>query len=57
MIERGLVDFVATDAHGVHNRPPVLSKAYREVVRQFDVQTARRLFYENPQKILNSIPE
>ncbi len=56
MIEKGLVDFVATDAHGTHNRPPILSKAFREVIRQFDAGTAKRLFYSNPQEILNSIP-
>ena len=56
LIDKGQVEFVATDSHGVSRRPPVLSKAYREVLRQFDRATADRLFYQNPRKILDAIP-
>jgi protein-tyrosine phosphatase len=53
MIDEGLIDFVATDAHNAKRRPPILSKAYREVVRQFDTPTANRLFFTNPQMVLD----
>jgi tyrosine-protein phosphatase YwqE len=52
MIKEGIVDFVASDAHNSKTRPPILSKAYREVKREFDVETADRLFFHNPRKIL-----
>jgi protein-tyrosine phosphatase len=55
MIDLDLVDFVASDGHGVTKRPPVLSKAYREVARQFDRATADRLFYDNPMKIVRAV--
>jgi protein-tyrosine phosphatase len=52
MIEKGLVDFVASDAHNTGTRPPVLSKAYAEVKKRFGEETAEMLFYENPGTIL-----
>ncbi len=52
MIERGLADIVATDAHNADTRPPVLSRAYREVKKSFGENMARKLFFENPGKIL-----
>lgn len=54
MIDEGLIDFVATDAHNARRRPPILSKAYREVTRQFDTPTADRLFFTNPQMVLDA---
>lgn len=54
MTEKNLVDFVATDSHGVRRRRPILSKAYREIARQFDRTVADRLFYHNPRKILDA---
>ena len=55
MIEKGLVDFVATDAHDCRKRPPQLSAAYREVEALFDYETARRLFRLNQERILEAI--
>ena len=57
MIEKGFVDFIASDAHSTGHRAPVLSKAYNEVQRQFGKELAREIFFENPQKILESITE
>lgn len=52
MIEKGLADFVASDAHNTSTRAPVLSKAYAEVKKRFREETAEMLFYENPGTIL-----
>lgn len=52
MIKAGLVDFIASDAHDSIKRPPILSKAYKEVEKEFDKDTADRLFIHNPEKIV-----
>jgi protein-tyrosine phosphatase len=57
MIEEGFVDFIASDAHSTGHRPPVLSKAYNEIQRQFGKDLAREIFFENPQKVLDSVTE
>lgn len=57
MMERGLADFVASDAHNPDRRPPVLSKAYRETERLFGNEIADRLFFHNPMRILNAVEE
>jgi protein-tyrosine phosphatase len=57
MIEHGLVDFIASDGHSAGHRAPILSKAYEEVQRRFGKDLAREIFFENPQRILDSITE
>lgn len=54
MLKGGVVDFVASDAHDTHRRPPILSKAYDEVGRQFGRDTAERLFIENPRRVIEA---
>lgn len=55
MIEKELVDIVASDAHDPRHRTPVLSKAYEEVKREFGNDIADSLFFTNPKKILDAI--
>ena len=45
---RGLVHFVASDAHNVTGRPPRLREAYLAVRSQFGEEIAKALFVENP---------
>jgi protein-tyrosine phosphatase len=33
LLKKGIVDFIASDAHDTVQRPPILSKAYREIAR------------------------
>src|SRR5258706_12584205 len=47
-IARGLVHFVASDAHNTKRRPLRLQPAYDAVSRQFGDEKARALFVENP---------
>lgn len=48
LIEKGLVHFVSTDAHGTRNRPPVLSEAFDRVVELAGGETATNLCCRNP---------
>lgn len=56
MIKKGLADFVASDAHDPKKRSPVLSRAYEEVKKEFGGDVSDRLFFVNPQKILDAVP-
>ena len=47
-IGRGLVHFVASDAHNTKRRPLRLQAAYEVVRKQFGDEKARALFLENP---------
>lgn len=55
-LERGWVDFIATDAHGIHRRPPCLSRARDFVAGRFGERAAETLTTRNPQKILAGEP-
>jgi protein-tyrosine phosphatase len=48
LLRKGVVDFVASDAHSTNRRPPGLSKAYRVVSEILDRRQADRIFLENP---------
>lgn len=52
MVERNLVHFVASDAHDLSYRPPILGQAFAEVSRRFGEETARALFVENPRAVI-----
>jgi len=54
LIKRGLVDFVASDAHDLRMRPPRLSEAFREVVSLFGEETAIKIFVQNQEKLLEA---
>ncbi len=56
MIKKGHVHAVATDAHDVKKRPPVLSEASTLVEKKFGPAMAERLFIQNPRKIVNGEP-
>jgi protein-tyrosine phosphatase len=52
LLKKRLVDFVATDAHGTGRRKPVLSKAYKLLSRQLDKEEVKRIFFRNPEAVL-----
>jgi protein-tyrosine phosphatase len=54
LFRKGLADFVATDAHDPFFRKPVLSQAYKEVVRIYDEREAQRVFFENPAALIEN---
>jgi len=51
MLENNWVDVVATDAHNLMHRPPVLRDAYTFVKAQYGEQRAEALFCETPSAI------
>jgi protein-tyrosine phosphatase len=54
MIKKRLAHVVATDAHDDGKRPAVLSDAFNLVARKFSPELARKLFSENPLKIIRN---
>jgi len=57
MMEEELVDFVASDAHNAKGRPPILSKAYEEIKKEFGKDTSDRIFFSNPGMIVKAAPK
>lgn len=52
LLKKRLIDFIASDAHNVSKRVPVLSKAYRALVKAAGVQEASRIFHINPLSVI-----
>lgn len=52
LLQSEFVHLVASDAHSVENRPPVLSEAYRVVEKKMGNKKAKELFELNPGKIV-----
>lgn len=48
LIEQGRVHFLATDAHDLKSRPPIMSAAYKVVEGRFGRDMAERLCVTNP---------
>jgi protein-tyrosine phosphatase len=47
-LDKNWVHFLATDAHNLTSRPPILSEAYKIVANKYGVETAERLCVTNP---------
>ena len=52
----GLVDVVASDAHSLERRPPLLGEARKMVMEHWGEEAARGLFETNPRAIIDSEP-
>lgn len=52
LIERGLVHFVASDAHNVRQRTPVLRTAYAQLCERWGEEVVGPLFVENPAAVV-----
>jgi protein-tyrosine phosphatase len=52
LVRQGLVHFIATDAHGIDSRPPLLRKAFEIVVELAGENMAVALFYRNPKAVM-----
>ncbi len=51
LLKRGVVHMVASDAHGLRRRRPILSRAYRRTCDLIGKRAADILFRENPARI------
>lgn len=49
MVQEGMIQLLASDAHSSQGRVPVLSTAFKSVKQQFGKEFACQLVYENPQ--------
>ncbi|MFN3324491.1 MAG: tyrosine-protein phosphatase [Bryobacteraceae bacterium] len=56
MMERGLVHFIASDAHDSQDRTPRLDQAFQHVSRKYGEARAERLFRTNPRAALCGDP-
>jgi len=56
LLDRGLVHFLASDAHDLAHRPPGLAEAYREVARRWGRDVAELLTVTNPRAVLEDRP-
>ncbi|MBD5540684.1 MAG: hypothetical protein HDR00_05740 [Lachnospiraceae bacterium] len=52
ILSEGLVHFIGTDAHDMNNRAPRLKKCADYIEKKFGAAYAKRLFIDNPQKML-----
>ncbi|MBB1330198.1 capsule biosynthesis protein CapC [Pseudoalteromonas sp. SG43-1] len=55
MLKKGLVTYVASDAHSVKRRPPILSKAKHIVNELIGKNDAHNLFFTNPKRLTESL--
>ncbi len=56
LLRHGLVQFLASDAHGTHRRLPLLNKAFQIAEEMLGVEAARKLVVDNPAHILDDSP-
>jgi protein-tyrosine phosphatase len=56
-IEQGFINIVASDAHNLKRRPPILSEARSKVTELFGEEKAQQLFYDNAFNITASLFE
>lgn len=56
LLRQKMVHIIASDAHDLDSRPPVLSRAYEIIAKEFGATLAKLLFIENPQAVLAGDP-
>ena len=55
LLDEGLVHILATDAHGVERRPPILSEGLQVAERYLGAEEAVRLVRTRPQGIMANV--
>jgi protein-tyrosine phosphatase len=56
MLDEGLVHILATDAHSIRHRAPLLAEGQRAAEKFVGAEEARRLVLDRPQAILDNRP-
>jgi tyrosine-protein phosphatase YwqE len=56
LIQQGMVDFIASDAHGTKSRTPGLKKAFDRVAELAGYELAVDLFFRNPRCVATGTP-
>lgn len=54
MLKKQMVHFMASDAHGIRNRPPILSAARDAAARIIGLDAAEKLVGANPEALLSN---
>lgn len=54
MLDEGMVDIVATDAHGISGRPPILSVARDTIARRLGENEAIEMVHNRPARVLRN---
>lgn len=52
LLDAGLIDIIASDAHSIDRRPYHMAEAYAVVAKKYGLDYAHRLFVTNPEKII-----
>jgi len=52
LVKKGYIHLLASDAHNTRGRPPILSKAVRELTRLIGPEEARIMVSQNPEKVI-----
>ncbi len=52
LMEKGMVHFIASDAHDTEYRPPILADAYKHIEHKYGAERAEDLFVNNPRATL-----
>src|SRR5579883_1667804 len=55
-LDKNWVHFIATDAHNLTSRPPIMSEAYKILEDKYGRETAQRLCVENPRAAFEGAP-
>jgi len=56
LVNDGLVHFLASDAHDVKRRPPILSTAYEKLANEKGEEIADIVMKQNPEAVINGLP-
>ncbi|WP_158748894.1 tyrosine-protein phosphatase [Acidobacterium sp. S8] len=55
-LDKNWVHFIASDAHNLTSRPPVISEAYKVIANKYGKETAERLCVSNPRAAFEGAP-
>ena len=56
LLQQGMADIVASDAHSPYRRTPFMGEAYNMVCDLYSLQEAQRIFWDNPLSVLQDRP-
>ena len=56
LLKRGLVHFIASDAHGLHRRPPAIAQGMCQVVKLVGQAKTQQLIEGWPMMIIDNVP-
>ncbi len=56
LLKRGLVHFIASDAHGLHSRPPAIAESLCQVTKLVGQAKTQQLTESWPMMMINNVP-